>query len=198
MSREILNPTVTYVQKQFRSCRLLTGRNWQRLRTFQLVAALVRRPLGIVSRSLLSARRGREHSAASRLVWRPFPPLLASFTTNHKQINNSYNVPMLTQKFGQISKFAKQPLVCCTVSQSSPLCLSRSSGLPSLQLVKLWPTCIFACRPLLLELSSLQRAQLSFHHLIQTCLKNIPVPLEYAYSTSETILLFDRLYKCTI
>ena len=70
------------------------------------------------------------------------------------------------------------------------LCFSWSSGLPSLQLVKLWPTCIFACRPLLLELS-LQRAELSFHHLIQTCLKNIPVPLEYAYSALETILLFD-------
>ena len=45
----------------------------------------------------------------------------------------------------------------------------------------------------LLELSSLQRAELSFHHLIQTCLKNIPVPLEYAYSTLKTILLFDGL-----
>ena len=59
----------------------------------------------------------------------------------------------------------------------------------------LWPTCIFACRPLLLELSSLQRAELSFDHLIQPCLENMLVPLEYAYSASETILLFDGLYK---
>ena len=29
----------------------------------------------------------------------------------------------------------------CTRSSSSPLCFSWSSGLPSLQLVKLWPTC---------------------------------------------------------
>jgi len=86
----------------------------------------------------------------------------------------------------------------CTRSSSSPLCFWWSSGLPSLQLVKLWPKCICACRPLLLELSSLQRAEVSFHRLIQMCLKNIPVPLEYAYSALETILLFDGLYKCTI
>ena len=30
----------------------------------------------------------------------------------------------------------------------------------------LWPTCIFACRPLPLEFPSLQRAQLSYHHFI--------------------------------
>jgi len=46
--------------------------------------------------------------------------------------------------------------------------------------------------------SSLQRAELSFHHLIQMRLKNIAVPLEYASSALETILLFGGLHKCTI
>ena len=43
----------------------------------------------------------------------------------------------------------------CTRLSSSLLCFSWSSGLPSLQFAKLWLTCIFACQPLLLELSSL-------------------------------------------